>query len=265
MSKFGCSLSAITLQDRLAENFLFGIAEELARGVVDALDRAVRRGDEHRVVHAVQHDVEIVLGDRRLAQLLAHALERFLQLAELVLAQHAERARVVALADAIGVPDERRYRLLDTPRHEPGDHEAREDEYEAGEERREAQGSIGFAVRVRFSCCFRLASVCASLRAAQFQRDATEPGVRLARVVGRRVHDRGDFERRGAGAASDSAARESDCANTTVPVTSVTSTDSTSALVEEARRHGAGRSADRVRRGAPRHARRTRAPPAPRV
>ena len=41
-------------------------------------DRAVGGGDEHRVAHAVEHAVQVVLVDGGLAQRLAHALERLL-------------------------------------------------------------------------------------------------------------------------------------------------------------------------------------------
>ena len=76
------------------------------------LDDAVGRGDEHRVGHAVEHAVQVVLVDGGLAQLSAHALERLLQLAERIAPLHLEGARVVALADAIGAPDERIHRPL---------------------------------------------------------------------------------------------------------------------------------------------------------
>ena len=52
--------------------------------------------------------VEVVLVDRGLAQPLAHALERGLQVAELVAAPDVDGARIVALADAFGALDERR-------------------------------------------------------------------------------------------------------------------------------------------------------------
>ena len=99
--------------DAAAEDLLFGVAEHLAgRGVRD-LDDAVRRGDEHRIGHAVEHAVQVVLVDGRLAQLGAHALERLLQLAELVAAHHIQRAGVVALPDALRAADQRDDGLLE--------------------------------------------------------------------------------------------------------------------------------------------------------
>ena len=67
-----------------------------------------------------------------LPQLAAHVLERLLQVAEFVAAPHFHRAGVVALADALGAPDERGHRALQlahrAPRQYPGDARA-----EAGE------------------------------------------------------------------------------------------------------------------------------------
>ena len=77
--------------ERLAHQVRFAVAEQSLRGLVAALDDAVGRGHDHRVAQAVEHRVEIVLGDGGFAQLLPHALERVLQLAELV-AAHDVRA-----------------------------------------------------------------------------------------------------------------------------------------------------------------------------
>ena len=52
--------------ERLAEQLGFGVAEQPLRGLVAALDDAVRRGHEHRIAQAVEHGVQIILGDGRL-------------------------------------------------------------------------------------------------------------------------------------------------------------------------------------------------------
>ncbi len=104
-----------------AEDLLLAVAEELAGGGVGQLDHAVGGGDEHRIRHAVEHAVQVVLVDGRLAQPAAHALERLLQLAELIPAAHLHRARVVALADALGAADQRVDRALDLVHRTPGD------------------------------------------------------------------------------------------------------------------------------------------------
>ena len=60
----------------------------------------------------------------RLAQLAAHALERLLQLAELVAAHDVERTGVVALADAVGAADQRGDGLLDLAAGAPAERNA---------------------------------------------------------------------------------------------------------------------------------------------
>ena len=70
--------------DAAADQLFFAPGEQLAGRLVGHADHAVGRGHEHRVGHAAEHVGQVVLVDRRLAQLLAHALERRLQLAELV-------------------------------------------------------------------------------------------------------------------------------------------------------------------------------------
>jgi serine/threonine-protein kinase len=59
-----------------AEQLHLRPAEHLRRGEVDALDQAVRRGHEHRVIHAVQHDVERPAGGGVVRQVDAQPLER---------------------------------------------------------------------------------------------------------------------------------------------------------------------------------------------
>ncbi len=83
--------SSMKPSKRLADQFIRGIAQQQLRGLIAALDDAVRRGDEHRVAQAVEHGIEVVLGDGRFVQVLPHALERELQIAEFV-AAHARRA-----------------------------------------------------------------------------------------------------------------------------------------------------------------------------
>ncbi len=96
---------------RLAEQIGFRVAQQPLCGLVAALDEAVRGGHEHRIAQAVEHGVQVILGDGRFGELLAHALERVLQFAELVAARDVERPRVVAFADAVRRLDQRRDRL----------------------------------------------------------------------------------------------------------------------------------------------------------
>ena len=71
-------------EDAAAEQLLLGVAQQLAGGGVGDLDHAVRGGHEHRVRHAVEHAVQVALVDRRTAQAAAHALQRLLQVPELI-------------------------------------------------------------------------------------------------------------------------------------------------------------------------------------
>ncbi len=123
--------------DGAADELLFAVAEQPPGGGIGDADDAIGRGDKHRIRHAVRDAVEIVLVDRRRAQLAAHALERLLQIAKLVAAQHIERPRVVALRDAIGAPDERAERPLDPASGAPA-----EDRGEAAGEGGRSRGKI---------------------------------------------------------------------------------------------------------------------------
>ncbi len=92
----------------LADQFRGGEAQQQLRGVIAALDDAIGRSHEHRVAQAVENGVQVILGDRRFVQVLTHALERKLQIAELVAPHDRERPGVVALADSIGALHQRR-------------------------------------------------------------------------------------------------------------------------------------------------------------
>ena len=91
---------------RLAQQIGLRVPKQFLGGLVAALDDPVRRGDEHGIAQAVEHRVQVILGDGRLGEVLAHAFERALQLAEFVPAHDGERPRVVALADAVGGLDQ---------------------------------------------------------------------------------------------------------------------------------------------------------------
>jgi hypothetical protein len=125
--------------DAAPEDLLLAQGEQLARGGVGQLHHAVRRGDEHRIGHAVEHAVQIALVDRRVAQMRAHALERLLELADDVPPPHLHRAAVIALTDPLGAPDQRRGGGLDAACGAPGEHGGRdagaEGEGERGEQR----------------------------------------------------------------------------------------------------------------------------------
>ncbi len=108
-------------RERPAGEIFLAVAEQPHGRVVDALDDAVRRRDEHGVVHAVEHARQVVLRDRRLLQLLPHAIERHFQVGDLVVARDLVRPRVVAFADALGRADQLDDRPLETLREHPGD------------------------------------------------------------------------------------------------------------------------------------------------
>jgi hypothetical protein len=123
-------LAALTLvedgHDAAADELIFAPGEQLAGRMVGHADHAVGRGHEHGVGHAAEHVREVVLVDRGLAQLLAHALERLLQLAEFVARPPTfEWPRIVALRDAVGALDQRGDRLVHALASPPGHYEAR--------------------------------------------------------------------------------------------------------------------------------------------
>jgi hypothetical protein len=105
---------------RLADQFRLGVAEEMLRGFVAALDEAVGRGDQDRVAQTIEHGIQIVLGDGGFVQFLPHALERELQIAELVVALHGERLGVIAFADLIGALHQGGNRRRQAAADEPG-------------------------------------------------------------------------------------------------------------------------------------------------
>ena len=111
---------------RLVQQLGFLVAEQALRRLVAALDDAVRRGHQHRIAQAVEHGVQIVLGDGGFVQFLPHALERELQIAELIVAHHGERPGVVALADPVGALDQGRDGPRELPGDEPGTHQSQQ-------------------------------------------------------------------------------------------------------------------------------------------
>ena len=110
--------------DAASHQLVLAPGEQLAGRLVGHADHAVGRGHEHRVGHAAEHVGQVILVDGGLAQLLAHALERRLQLAELVAPADFQRPRVVAVRDAIRALDERADGLVHAPARPPGEDEA---------------------------------------------------------------------------------------------------------------------------------------------
>ena len=181
-------------QDRLSDQLLLAVAEQLAGRVVGALDRAVRRSHQHGIVHAVQNDVQVVLGDGRLPQLQAHALQRELQLTDLVLARDGQRTRVVALPDTVRALDELRDRPLDTARQQPGRHQPghHQDAAREREQRDELDEVPPLGIR---DIAFQLTQRALDTGARNAQRDGSDTA-RAARDGGRNDVTR-DGERRG--------------------------------------------------------------------
>ncbi len=128
---------------RLAEQFLLGVAQEMLRGFVAALDEAVGRGDQDRVAQAVEHGIQVVLGNGGFVQLLPHALERELQIAEFVVALHGERPGVIALADSIGALHQRGYRGRQPAGDEPGSEQTAQNQQRQRESGEHAADPLG--------------------------------------------------------------------------------------------------------------------------
>ena len=104
----GLSVHLVDEADQgLAQQIAFLVAQQSLRGLVAALHDAFRRRHQDGIAQAVEHRVEVVLGDGGFIQLLPHALERELQVAELIVAHHRERPGVVSLADPVGGLDQR--------------------------------------------------------------------------------------------------------------------------------------------------------------
>ncbi len=145
---------------RLAEQFRLGIAEQLLRGFIAAFDEAVGRGDEHRVAQAVEHGVQVVLGDGGFVQLLPHALERELQIAEFVVALHGERPGVIAFADSIGALHQRGNRRRQPAGDEPGSEQSAQNQQRQREPGEHAADPLGlnalFAEQLRADAGQRL-------------------------------------------------------------------------------------------------------------
>ncbi len=112
--------SSMKLDQRLTQQIRFPVAEQPLSGLVAALHDAIRRGHQHGVAQAVEHRVQVILGDGGFVQLLAHAFERELQVAELIVAHHGKRPGVIALADPVGALDQRRDGARQLPGDEPG-------------------------------------------------------------------------------------------------------------------------------------------------
>ena len=156
MSKSLRSRSSKIDDDAAADQLFLAPREQLAGRLVGHADHAVGRRHEHRVGHAAEHVGQVVLVDRRLAQLLAHALERRLQLAELVAPADFHRARVVALRDAIRALDQRRDRPMHAASGPPGEREA-ERERDERRGRRRAAATCAAGARCIESNCVRAA------------------------------------------------------------------------------------------------------------
>ena len=133
---------------RLAHEFGLRMAEQPLSRLIAALHDAVRRGDQHRVAQAVEHGVEVVLGNGGFRQILPHALERHLQFTDLVLAHHRQRPAVVALADAVGRLHQRGNGPRQLAPDEPGADQAEHDQrqHHAGDQTAHSLDLVTLAV-----------------------------------------------------------------------------------------------------------------------
>ncbi len=105
---------------RLVHQLGFLVAQQAFRGFVAALHDAFRRSHQHGIAQAVEHRVQIIFRDRGFIQLLAHALQCKLQVAEFVVADHRQGPRIVALADSIGALHQSGDGSRQLPGDEPG-------------------------------------------------------------------------------------------------------------------------------------------------
>ena len=115
-------------QQRLAHQFVRAVTQQQLRGFIAAFDPAVRGGDEHRVAQAVEHGVQIILGDRGFVEILPHALERELQISKLIAAHYRQRPGVVAVADPIRAFHQRRNGAGQLAGDEPGADQPQDDQ-----------------------------------------------------------------------------------------------------------------------------------------
>jgi hypothetical protein len=92
---------------RFAQQLLFRITQQMLGRFIAALHHSIGGSHQHGVAQAVENGVQIVLGDRGFVELLPHALQRKLQVAQFVVTYHGQRPGVIALADAIRAFNER--------------------------------------------------------------------------------------------------------------------------------------------------------------
>lgn len=113
------------------------VAEQYLGGPVRRAHVAVVRGHEHRVAHAVEQDAEVVAGNRRARERLAHPLECVLDVGDLSYAAARDGRIVVAVADAFGAAHDAAHRRVDARNQERCDdaREHREREPGADEQR----------------------------------------------------------------------------------------------------------------------------------
>ncbi len=96
-------------------------AEHLRGGEVHPLDEPVRRGHEHRVVHAVQHDVERAAGGGVVREVDAQALERGAERASHAAGRHLDVRRPVAAREPLHRLQDVGQRAGDAPVEPPGE------------------------------------------------------------------------------------------------------------------------------------------------
>jgi hypothetical protein len=94
--------------------------QDLCRAVRVA-HASVRRHDQHGVAHAVDQDAEVVAGNRRSRECLAHALECVLDWRDLANAARCDRGRVLPAADPLCSTHQRPDRAIDASDQSPRD------------------------------------------------------------------------------------------------------------------------------------------------
>ena len=127
------------------------VAEQRGGRAVRRAHPAIRRGDEHRIAHAVQQRVEVIARDGCARERLAHAFERILQCADLRHAARLHGLGIASAANALGAEHECRHGAVD-PRDQPGSDPAakrRTRKADADDERQPTRVGVGHPHRCR--------------------------------------------------------------------------------------------------------------------
>ena len=88
-----------------ADEFLLRVTRQSAGRLVGDAHCSTRRRDEHRIVHAVEHAIQVIACVGRVPQRYSHILKGVLELAESIAPRADECTSVLAAADLLGGAD----------------------------------------------------------------------------------------------------------------------------------------------------------------